>query len=56
VAGRGRVSALAIANGIVYLGGSFTQLESHGTRRTIARMHLAAINRRPAHQRPGIRM
>jgi hypothetical protein len=41
---RGRVSALAIANGIVYLGGSFTQLESHGTRRTITRMHLAAIN------------
>lgn len=41
---RGRVSALAIANGIVYLGGSFTRLESHGTRRTITRMHLAAIN------------
>lgn len=40
----GRVSALAIAHGIVYLGGSFTQLESHGTRKTITRMHLAAIN------------
>jgi hypothetical protein len=40
----GRVSALAIANGIVYLGGSFTQLESHGTRRMMTRMHLAAIN------------
>jgi hypothetical protein len=40
----GRVSALAIANGIIYVGGSFTQLESHGTRKTITRMHLAAIN------------
>lgn len=40
----GRVSALAIANGIVYLGGSFTVLESHGTRKTITRNHLAAIN------------
>jgi hypothetical protein len=40
----GRVSALAIANGIVYLGGSFTQLESHGTRKTITRVHLAAID------------
>jgi hypothetical protein len=40
----GRVSALAIANGIVYLGGSFTVLESHGTRKTITREHLAAID------------
>jgi hypothetical protein len=46
------VSALAIANGIVYLGGSFTQLESHGTRRTIARMHLAAINEATGGLRP----
>jgi hypothetical protein len=40
----GRVSALAIANGIVYLGGSFTVLESHGTRKTITRQRLAAID------------
>jgi outer membrane protein assembly factor BamB len=39
----GRVSAIAIANGIVYLGGSFTTLTSHGTRATVTREHLAAI-------------
>jgi hypothetical protein len=41
---QGRVSALAISNGVVYLGGSFTSLLSHGTRETITRHHLAAIN------------
>jgi hypothetical protein len=41
---QGRVSTLAIANGVVYLGGSFTTLTSHGTRRTVARKHLAAID------------
>jgi hypothetical protein len=41
---QGRVSALAISNGVVYLGGSFTSLFSHGTRKTITRNHLAAIN------------
>ena len=41
----GRVSALAIANGVVYLGGSFTALTSHGSpRKTVTRNHLAAIN------------
>jgi outer membrane protein assembly factor BamB len=40
----GRVSALAIANGVVYLGGSFATLTSHGTRQTLTRQHLAAIN------------
>jgi hypothetical protein len=40
----GRVSALAIAHGIVYLGGSFTVLESHGTRKTVTRQRLAAID------------
>ncbi|HEY2789744.1 MAG TPA: hypothetical protein VGI72_09810 [Gaiellales bacterium] len=41
----GRVSALAIANGVVYLGGSFTTLTSHGSpRKTVTRNHLAAIN------------
>jgi hypothetical protein len=40
-----RVSALAISNGVVYLGGSFTSLTSHGSsRRTVTRNHLAAIN------------
>jgi hypothetical protein len=41
---QGRVSALAIANGTIYLGGSFTSLFSHGTRKTVTREHLAAIN------------
>jgi hypothetical protein len=42
---QGRVSALAISNGVVYLGGSFTSLSSHGaTRKTVTRNHLAAIN------------
>jgi hypothetical protein len=41
---QGRVSALAISNGIVYLGGSFTSLFSHGTRKGITRNHLAAID------------
>ena len=42
---QGRVSALAIANGVVYLGGSFTSLTSHGSpRKTVTRNHLAAIN------------
>jgi hypothetical protein len=41
---QGRVSALAISHGVVYLGGSFTSLFSHGTRKTITRNHLAAIN------------
>jgi len=41
---QGRVRTLAIANGIVYLGGSFTTLFSHGTRSTVVRNHLAAIN------------
>jgi hypothetical protein len=41
----GRVSALAIANGVVYMGGSFTSLISHGaSRKTITRNHLAAVN------------
>jgi hypothetical protein len=40
----GRVRTLAVANGIAYLGGSFTTLFSHGTRRTVVRNHLAAIN------------
>lgn len=40
----GRVSALAISHGVVYLGGSFTTLSSHGTRRTVTRQHLAAIS------------
>lgn len=40
----GRVSALAVANGVVYLGGSFTTLSSHGTRQTLTRNRLAAIN------------
>jgi hypothetical protein len=40
-----RVSALAISNGIVYLGGSFTSLSSKGAgRKTLTRNHLAAIN------------
>ncbi len=42
---QGRVSALAIANGVVYLGGSFTSLFSHGSpRKTVTRNHLAAVN------------
>jgi len=41
---QGRVRALAIANGVVYLGGSFTSLFSHGTRDTVVRRHLAAID------------
>ena len=41
---QGRVSAFAISNGVVYLGGSFTSLFSHGTRKAITRNHLAAIN------------
>jgi outer membrane protein assembly factor BamB len=41
---QGRVRTLAIANGVVYLGGSFTTLFSHGTRDTVVRHHLAAIN------------
>ena len=42
---QGRVSALAISNGVVYLGGSFTSLTSHGSsRKTVTRKHLAAIN------------
>ena len=42
---QGRVSALAISNGVVYLGGSFTSLISHGSpRKTVTRNHLAAIN------------
>lgn len=40
----GRVSVIAIANGIAYLGGSFTTLSSHGTRKTVTREHLAAVN------------
>lgn len=40
----GRVSTLAIANGVVYLGGSFSTLSSHGTRQTVTRQHLAAID------------
>jgi hypothetical protein len=40
----GRVRAIAISNGIVYIGGSFTALMSHGTRRTVVRHHLAAID------------
>jgi hypothetical protein len=40
----GRVRAIAVANGIAYLGGSFTSLFSHGTRRTVVRHYLAAIN------------
>src|SRR6476659_3457936 len=40
-----RVSALAIANGVVYLGGSFTSLSSHGSgRKTVTRNHLAAVS------------
>jgi hypothetical protein len=42
---QGRVSALAISHGIVYLGGSFTSLSSKGSgRKTVTRNHLAAIN------------
>jgi hypothetical protein len=42
---QGRVSALAISNGVVYLGGSFTSLSSKGAgRKTVTRNHLAAIN------------
>jgi outer membrane protein assembly factor BamB len=42
---QGRVSALAIANGVVYMGGSFTSLISHGSpRKTITRNHLAAVS------------
>ena len=41
---QGRVRTLAIANGVVYLGGSFTTLFSHGTRSTVVRHHLAAID------------
>jgi hypothetical protein len=41
----GRVSALAISGGVVYMGGSFTSLISHGaSRKTITRNHLAAVN------------
>ena len=40
----GRVRTLAVANGIAYLGGSFTTLFSHGTRHSVVRNHLAAIN------------
>ncbi|HEY3765980.1 MAG TPA: hypothetical protein VGL44_12555 [Gaiellales bacterium] len=43
---QGRVSALEISNGVVYLGGSFTSLFSHGTRKTVTRNHLAAISER----------
>jgi hypothetical protein len=39
-----RVRAIAIANGTVYLGGSFTALMSHGSRRSVVRHHLAAID------------
>src|SRR5437588_957341 len=41
---QGRVSALVISNGIVYLGGAFTSLMSHGSRSSMTRNHLAAIN------------
>ncbi len=42
---QGRVSALAIANGVVYMGGSFTSLMSHGSpRRTVTRHRLAAVS------------
>jgi hypothetical protein len=42
---QGRVSALAISNGVVYLGGSFTSLSSKGSgRKTVTRNHLAAID------------
>jgi hypothetical protein len=41
---QGRVSAIAVSGGIVYLGGSFTTLSSHGTRSVVTRNHLAAIN------------
>src|SRR6185437_8191629 len=40
----GRVRAIAIWNGTVYIGGSFTSLMSHGTRRSAVRHHLAAID------------
>jgi hypothetical protein len=40
----GRVRTLAVANGVAYLGGSFTTLFSHGTRHTVIRNHLAAID------------
>ena len=40
----GRVRAIAISNGTVYIGGSFTSLMSHGTRRSAVRHHLAAID------------
>src|SRR5204863_9609044 len=40
----GRVRAIAISNGTVYIGGSFTALMSHGTRRSVVRHHLAAID------------
>jgi hypothetical protein len=40
-----RVSALAISNGVVYLGGTFTSLSSKGSgRKTVTRNHLAAID------------
>jgi hypothetical protein len=40
----GRVRAIAVANGTVYLGGSFTALMSHGSRTSVVRHHLAAID------------
>jgi hypothetical protein len=40
----GRVSTVAIAGGIAYIGGSFTRLISHGSRTTLVRNHLAAID------------
>lgn len=53
----GRVRAIAISNGTVYIGGSFTSLMSHGTRRKVVRHHLAAIDEatgRPTSWNPSV--
>jgi hypothetical protein len=53
----GRVRAIAISNGTVYIGGSFTSLMSHGTRRSVVRHHLAAIDEatgRPTSWNPNV--
>jgi hypothetical protein len=53
----GRVRAIAISNGTVYIGGSFTALMSHGARRSVVRHHLAAIDEatgRPTSWNPNV--
>jgi hypothetical protein len=53
----GRVRAIAISKGVVYIGGSFTALMSHGSRRSVVRHGLAAIDEatgRPTSWNPNV--